>query len=109
MPMTFLGHSIYSSKAALTGIFVFYDIEYIDFENVFPQLYQGLTINRKMLCRSATFVFPQSATLIACILIKFAAITMFGSLYYVSDGQWTIDKLAETLSQYDDINTTQRR
>ena len=106
----FLGHSIYSGRAALAGCFYnWYDIPYMDFSKPwFPQAsIEGLTINDRMymtvsdLCLSFTSVSY-------CMYFNKQMIEDYNlpDIYELVDsGEWTVDKLYDIAKDmYRDLN-----
>lgn len=106
----FMGHSMYSGKAALSGYFYnWYDIPYMDFTKPwFPEVaVEGLNINDRMymtvsdMCLS----FVSNAY---CMYFnkKLAADYDIEDIYgMVSDGTWTIDNMASIAKGlYKDLN-----
>lgn len=106
----FMGHSLYSGKAALAGYFRnWYDLNYVDFTKPwFPQhAIKGLTINDRMFMTMSDMCLSFIANTYCMFFNKgLAENNGIPDMYQtVSDGKWTIDALSETSKQlYADIN-----
>ena len=106
----FMGHSIYSSKAALNGYFYnWYDIPYVDFKKPwFPQYaIEGLTVNGRMYMAVADMCLSMVSNAYCMFFNKqIAADLDYEDIYQtVKDGQWTVDRLASlTKDVYSDVN-----
>ena len=106
----FMGHSLYSGKAALAGDFrSWYDLNYIDFEKPwFPQhAIKGLTINGRMYMTMSDMCLSFMANTYCMFFNKQLAENYGLDDFYqtVSDGKWTIDTLSETARKlYVDLN-----
>ena len=106
----FMGHSLYSGKAALAGYFRnWYDLNYMDFTKPwFPQhAIKGLTINDRMFMTMSDMCLSFIANTY-CMFFNKGLAENYGvpDMYQtVLDGKWTIDTLSETAKGlYSDIN-----
>lgn len=106
----FLGHSIYSGRAALAGCFYnWYDIPYMDFSKPwFPQAsIEGLTINDRMYLTVSDLCLSFSSVSY-CMFFNKQMIEDYNlpDIYeLVDNGEWTVDKLYDiTKDMYRDLN-----
>lgn len=106
----FLGHSIYSGRAALAGCFYnWYDIPYMDFSKPwFPQAsIEGLTINDRMYLTVSDLCLSFSSVSY-CMYFNKQMIENYNlpDIYeLVDNGEWTVDKLYDiTKDMYRDLN-----
>ena len=106
----FLGHSIYSGRAALAGCFYnWYDIPYMDFSKPwFPQAsIEGLTINDRMYLTVSDLCLSFSSVSY-CMYFNKQIIEEYNlpDIYELVDsGEWTVDKLYDiTKDMYRDLN-----
>ena len=106
----FLGHSIFSGRAALAGCFYnWYDIPYMDFSKPwFPQAsIEGLTINDRMYLTVADLCLSFSSVSY-CMYFNKQMIEDYNlpDIYELVDsGEWTVDKLYDiTKDMYRDLN-----
>ena len=106
----FLGHSIFSGRAALAGCFYnWYDIPYMDFSKPwFPQAsIEGLTINDRMYLTVSDLCLSFSSVSY-CMYFNKQMIENYNlpDIYELVDkGEWTVDKLYDiTKDMYRDLN-----
>ena len=106
----FMGHSLYSGKAALAKCFYnWYDISYVDFSKPwFPQLaINGLTINGRMFLAVSDMCLSLVSN-VYCMYFNKTIAADYGipDMYTVVDeGRWTIDTLRElSKNVYEDLN-----
>lgn len=106
----FLGHSIFSGRAALAGCFYnWYDIPYMDFSKPwFPQAsIEGLTINDRMYLTVSDLCLSFSSVSY-CMYFNKQMIEDYNlpDIYELVDsGEWTVDKLYNiTKDMYRDLN-----
>lgn len=106
----FLGHSIFSGRAALAGCFYnWYDIPYMDFSKPwFPQAsIEGLTINDRMYLTVSDLCLSFSSVSY-CMYFNKQMIEDYNlpDIYeLVDNGEWTVDKLYDiTKDMYRDLN-----
>ena len=111
----FMGHSLYSGKAALAKCFYnWYDIPHVNFSKPwFPQLaIEGLTINGRMYLA----VSDMCLSLVSNVYSMYFNKTIAGDygipdMYAVVDeGRWTIDTLRELSKDvYEDLNGNNKK